>query len=464
MTSKSPHADVILRTAERCGCVRRGAEDAGALARVLRVALRAKPVLRFHGSRKVDERIVEPVLEPDWEERGALVGTLAEETPSSPWPSPTTCGSATRLTAEAAFAVADEHQRRGIGTGCSSNSRPGPRRSASSASSRASSRTTATCSASSTAAGFELRASWRAARSRCEFPIVSTEQYRETRRRARSHRRHRVVATVFEADAAWLSSARPAARVDRRRAVPEHARRGLHGSSVPGRPRRRRRSPACARTARSRRIPETVDSPCSAVPAERVLVAAEQALRSRRACARRHLGRVRRGRRRGLGTTAAAARARAGASGGRLIGPNCLGHAVAGPSLNATFAARFAASGDIGFSSQSGALAIAGARGCEARGLGLSSFVSIGNKADVSSNDLLESWEDDATTRVDPPLPGVLGNPRRFGQLARRVARRKPILALKSGTTTIGQRAARRTPPLWRVPTRPSRRCSARAE
>ena len=128
--------------------------------------------------------------------------------------------------------------------------------------------------------------------------------------------------------------------------------------------------------------------------------------------------------------------------GGRLIGPNCLGIAVAGVSLNATFAARTPASGNIAFSSQSGALGVAFLEAAEARGLGLSAFVSIGNKADVSSNDLLEWWEDDPHTDVVLLYLESFGNPRRFGRLARRVARRKPILSLKSGTTLSGQRAA----------------------
>ena len=128
--------------------------------------------------------------------------------------------------------------------------------------------------------------------------------------------------------------------------------------------------------------------------------------------------------------------------GARLIGPNCLGIAVAGPSLNATFAARSAPAGNIGFSSQSGALGLALLEAAESRGLGLSAFVSIGNKADVSTNDLLEWWEDDETTEVVLMYVESFGNPRRFGRLARRVARTKPILALKSGTTATGQRAA----------------------
>ena len=128
--------------------------------------------------------------------------------------------------------------------------------------------------------------------------------------------------------------------------------------------------------------------------------------------------------------------------GARLIGPNCLGIAVSGPSLNATFAARSAPAGNIGFSSQSGALGLALLEAAESRGLGLSAFVSIGNKADVSTNDLLEWWEDDEATEVVLMYVESFGNPRRFGRLARRVARTKPILALKSGTTATGQRAA----------------------
>ena len=130
------------------------------------------------------------------------------------------------------------------------------------------------------------------------------------------------------------------------------------------------------------------------------------------------------------------------AHGARLIGPNCLGLAVAGPSLNATFAARSAPAGNIGFSSQSGALGLALLEASESRGLGLSAFVSIGNKADVSTNDLLEWWEDDDATELVLMYVESFGNPRHFGRLARRVARKKPILALKSGTTATGQRAA----------------------
>ena len=130
------------------------------------------------------------------------------------------------------------------------------------------------------------------------------------------------------------------------------------------------------------------------------------------------------------------------AHGGRLIGPNCLGVAVAGSSLNATFARNAVPFGNIGFSSQSGALGLALIEAAGARGLGLSAFVSIGNKADVSSNDLLEWWEDDDATRLVLLYLESFGNPRKFARLARRVARSKPILAMKSGHTAAGARAA----------------------
>jgi acetate---CoA ligase (ADP-forming) len=128
------------------------------------------------------------------------------------------------------------------------------------------------------------------------------------------------------------------------------------------------------------------------------------------------------------------------AHGARLLGPNCLGIASSKPKLNATFAPRALPPGRIGFSSQSGALGLALLE--QGEGLGFSAFVSIGNKADVSSNDLLEWWEDDPETDVVLLYLESFGNPRKFGRLSRRVARRKPILALKAGATAAGAKAA----------------------
>jgi acyl-CoA synthetase (NDP forming) len=128
--------------------------------------------------------------------------------------------------------------------------------------------------------------------------------------------------------------------------------------------------------------------------------------------------------------------------GARLVGPNCLGIAVPGIGLNATFAPRALPPGKIAFSSQSGALGLALLEKAAERGLGFSAFVSVGNKADVSSNDLLEWWEEDDASALVLLYLESFGNPRKFARLAARVARRKPILALKAGITGAGARAA----------------------
>jgi acetate---CoA ligase (ADP-forming) len=128
--------------------------------------------------------------------------------------------------------------------------------------------------------------------------------------------------------------------------------------------------------------------------------------------------------------------------GARLIGPNCLGISSAEVGLNATFAPTALPKGTVALSSQSGALGLALLEQAAERQLGFSTFVSIGNKADVSSNDLLEWWEDDGETDAILLYLDSFGNPRKFGRIARRVARRKPIIALKAGTTAAGAQAA----------------------
>jgi len=128
--------------------------------------------------------------------------------------------------------------------------------------------------------------------------------------------------------------------------------------------------------------------------------------------------------------------------GARMVGPNCLGIYASAPMMNATFSRRQFEPGNIAVSSQSGAVGLAVIDEAAQRGMGLSAFVSIGNKADVSSNDLLEYWEDDEGTDAIALYLESFGNPRRFARIANRVARVKPILALKSGSTTMGERAA----------------------
>jgi acetyl coenzyme A synthetase (ADP forming)-like protein len=142
------------------------------------------------------------------------------------------------------------------------------------------------------------------------------------------------------------------------------------------------------------------------------------------------------------GTVEVALRDLARASGMRLIGPNCVGIVNAATGLNATFASWSPAPGSVAMQSQSGALGIALLDRSRRHGLGVSSFVSVGNKADVSGNDLLEYWEDDPATKVILLYLESFGNPRRFARIARRVSRRKPIVAVKAGRTEAGARAA----------------------
>lgn len=131
------------------------------------------------------------------------------------------------------------------------------------------------------------------------------------------------------------------------------------------------------------------------------------------------------------------------AAGMRLIGPNCMGILSTSRErpLNATFAPNVPPVGGVGFMSQSGALGLAVIDHAAEIGLGISTFVSVGNKADISGNDLLDFWEEDAHTNLVMLYLESFGNPRRFSRIARRVARRKPILAVKSGRSPAGTRA-----------------------
>jgi len=124
----------------------------------------------------------------------------------------------------------------------------------------------------------------------------------------------------------------------------------------------------------------------------------------------------------------------------RVVGPNCLGIVNTDPalSLNASMAPVVPPPGRVGFFSQSGALGIAILEAVAARGLGLSTFVSAGNRADVSGNDLLQYWHDDPATEVVLLYLESLGNPRKFSRLARMVAAEKPVVAVKSGRSTQG--------------------------
>ena len=128
----------------------------------------------------------------------------------------------------------------------------------------------------------------------------------------------------------------------------------------------------------------------------------------------------------------------------RMVGPNCMGVLNASDALrlNASFSPIMPEAGGVSLLSQSGALGIAIIELAIERKVGLSTFVSVGNKADVSGNDLLQYWDHDPDTSVILLYLESFGNPRRFARLARRVARNKPIVAVKAGRTSAGVRAA----------------------
>jgi acetyl coenzyme A synthetase (ADP forming)-like protein len=440
-TPAAEPVDVILRDGRTLRLRPPGREDADALLLFFRSLSEQSLYLRFHGFPVLDERLVEQLLEPDWGERGALLGVLADDGGGG---QVVAAANYVRLrdraAAEVAFAVADEHQRRGIGARLLE-------RLAERAGEVGIERFVAEVMAENRgmlsvfeAAGFELTRGLEGGEVEVQFPIAATETYR-----ARVDERDHVAVTAslrpfFEPRSVAVVGASP-----RRGTIGGELFRNVLAGDFAGAayPVNRDGEPvAGVQGYRSiQDIPQPVDLAVIVLPGGAVLAAAEEALHA--------------GVRALLVISAGFAEVgREGAErqerllelvrghGARLIGPNCLGIAVAATSLNATFAARAPRPGNIGFSSQSGALGVALLEAAEARGLGLSAFVSIGNKADVSSNDLLEWWEDDPSTAVVLLYLESFGNPRKFGRLARRVSRRKPILALKSGTTLSGQRAA----------------------
>ena len=127
----------------------------------------------------------------------------------------------------------------------------------------------------------------------------------------------------------------------------------------------------------------------------------------------------------------------------RVVGPNCIGLINTDPlvRLNATFAPNAPTPGHLAVATQSGAVGVAILDSAERSGVGISTFVSLGNKIDVSTNDLLSYWYDDVSTQAVALYVESFGNPRRFTWLARALSTRKPILAVKSGRSTAGRRA-----------------------
>lgn len=127
----------------------------------------------------------------------------------------------------------------------------------------------------------------------------------------------------------------------------------------------------------------------------------------------------------------------------RVIGPNCLGimNTDAHTNLNASMAGTMPPRGNVSIGSHSGALGLALLDCVKNNNLGIAHFASIGNRIDISSNDLLEFWEDDENTRVILLYLESFGNPRKFSRIARRLTRKKPIIAVKAGRSEVGVKA-----------------------
>ena len=128
----------------------------------------------------------------------------------------------------------------------------------------------------------------------------------------------------------------------------------------------------------------------------------------------------------------------------RIVGPNCMGaiNTDASINMNATFCPIYPSSGNVSFLSQSGAMGVVILEYARSLNFGLATFISIGNRADISANDLLEYWEQDSRTKVILLYLESFGNPRNFVRIVRRVSAKKPIVVVKSGSTSLGSRAA----------------------
>ncbi|HET8741005.1 MAG TPA: GNAT family N-acetyltransferase, partial [Gaiella sp.] len=432
--------DVILRDGSTLRLRPPERADTDAILDFFRNLSRQSLYLRFHGFPTLGPQIVEQVIDPDWRERGALLGSLVEDGTERV----VALASYVRLRdptmAESAFAVADTYQQRGIGTRLVEQL-------AERAAGHGIQRFVAEVVSDNRrmlgvfeALGFELTRALGGGEVEITFPIARTERYEE-----RVSERDHVAVTAslqpfFEpASVAVIGASR------RRGTIGGELFRNIIRADFAGAAYPVNRDGAPVAGVRGYRsiaeIPDHVDLAVICLPAAAVLPAAEQALRARvKALIVISAGFAETGSEGAERQEQLLALVRA--HGARLVGPNCLGIAVPGRGLDATFASRSAAPGTIGFSSQSGALGLALLEAAVTRGLGLSAFVSIGNKADVSTNDLLEWWEDDDATEAILLYVESFGNPRKFARIAQRVARRKPILALKSGTSASGQRAA----------------------
>jgi acetyl coenzyme A synthetase (ADP forming)-like protein len=434
--------DVVLRDGSTLRLRPPTADDEGALISFFASMSPESRYLRFHGATVIGRQTVSVALETDWASRGSLVGELADDAGHL-----TAVALATYVRlrdpkrAEVAFAVADELHGRGIGTRLLE-------RLAEHAAEVGVEEFVAEVLPGNAAmlrvfddAGFETA---RALQGGVVEVVLHLDHTRPAVVERRDERDHVAVAAslkpFFEPQSVAVMGASP-----RRGTIGGELFRNILAADYTGAAYPINRSGDAVGGVPGYRditdVPVVVDLVVICVPGEHVLEAARSALGTgvKAVCVISA----------GFAETGAEGKQRQDellalvrAHGARLIGPNCLGIATNATRLNATFARRSAPAGRIGFSSQSGALGLALLEEADARGLGLSSFVSIGNKADVSSNDLLEYWQDDPNTDVVLLYLESFGNPRKFARVASRVARTKPILAMRSGTSRAGARAA----------------------
>ncbi|HXR10867.1 MAG TPA: GNAT family N-acetyltransferase [Gaiellaceae bacterium] len=428
--------DVILRDGSTLRLRAPLADDADQMLEFFTELSERSRYLRFHGFPALGPKLVAPFVDPDWDERGALMGchdgrmiALANFVRLRD-----------RRAAEVAFTVSDEFQGRGVGTRLLE-------RLAELAAGAGIEHFVAEVLPDNQNmlvvfrdAGFDVTRVLEGGSVEVRFPIAPTEHYRE-RVAERDHLAVRASLRPFFEPACVAVLGASA----RRGSIGGELFRNILAADFAGAayPVNRGGDPVAGVHGYTcvADIPEKVDLVVICLPGEYVVDAAQEALEAGvKALVVISAGFAE------IGPEGVIRQERLLAlvrdHGARMIGPNCLGMASAATRLNATFAPRAFPPGHIGFSSQSGALGLAVLERGQERELGLSAFASIGNKADVSSNDLLEYWEEDENTKLVMLYLESFGNPRAFARIARRVARVKPVLAMKSGTTRAGMKAA----------------------